>query len=86
VVINRDEIRSDLGHFLFGDGLREVGKRLGVYSIGKFAKLVGVSVDTLERWDKKGLLKAGRTLSGRRMYTADDVKEVVDTSGKQETK
>jgi hypothetical protein len=58
----------------------------GYLDTGKFAKLVGVSVDTLERWDKKGLLKAGRTLSGRRMYTADDVKKVVDTSGKQETK
>lgn len=37
---------------------------------GTFAKLIGVSVKTLQRWDKSGSLVAGRLPSGRRFYTS----------------
>jgi DNA-binding transcriptional MerR regulator len=30
-----------------------------MYSIEKFLKLTGASLDTMQRWDKKGLLKSG---------------------------
>lgn len=40
-----------------------------VYKIGEFAKLIGVSKDTLRNWDKKGSFKARRTPSGYRFYT-----------------
>ena len=36
-----------------------------------FAELTGVSVKTLQRWDREGTLKANRTPTGRRYYTYD---------------
>ena len=42
-----------------------------MYSVAQFAKQVGVSVKTLQRWDREGSLKAKRTLSGRRYYDED---------------
>ncbi|EFH84497.1 IS607 family transposase [Ktedonobacter racemifer] len=44
-----------------------------MYSVTQFAKQVGVSVKTLQRWDREGRLKAKRTLSGRRYYTEADL-------------
>lgn len=39
------------------------------YTPKQFAALVNVSVRTLQRWDKSGVLVAGRTITGRRVYT-----------------
>lgn len=36
-----------------------------------FAKLIGVTMKTLQRWDADGKLKAGRYPSGRRFYTEE---------------
>ena len=36
-----------------------------------FAGLLGVSVKTLQRWDREGILKANRTPTDRRYYTYD---------------
>lgn len=36
-----------------------------------FAKLLDVSVGTLQRWDREGILKANRTPTNRRYYTYD---------------
>jgi predicted site-specific integrase-resolvase len=44
-----------------------------MYSISHFAKHLGVSVKTLQRWDREGRLKAKRTISGRRYYSEDDL-------------
>jgi putative resolvase len=41
------------------------------YSPRHFSKLVGVSVYTLQRWDRNGTLTAHRTLTNRRYYTHD---------------
>ena len=40
-----------------------------IYKPKEFAELIGVSVKTLQRWDKKGLLIAHRTPTDRRYYT-----------------
>lgn len=40
-----------------------------MYTVGKAAEYLGVSVKTLQRWDADGRLKAERTASGRRVYT-----------------
>lgn len=43
-------------------------------SIGEAAKKIGVSIDTLRRWDKKGILTAIRpTPKGHRYYNSDDI-------------
>jgi DNA-binding transcriptional MerR regulator len=44
------------------------------YSIGEFAKLVGVSVATLRRSDRAGILKASRRPTGHRFYIDVDLK------------
>ena len=36
-----------------------------------FAKLLDVSVGTLQRWDREGILQANRTPTNRRYYTYD---------------
>src|SRR5437879_9435420 len=40
---------------------------------GQFAKQIGVSVKTWQRWDREGRLRAKRTLSGRRYYDEADL-------------
>ena len=39
----------------------------------EFAKEIGVSVETLRRWDRTGKLKAKRTPSNHRYYTEEDL-------------
>lgn len=39
------------------------------YKPKDFAELLGISVKTLQRWDREGTLKANRTPTGRRYYT-----------------
>lgn len=39
------------------------------YKPKDFAELLGVSVKTLQRWDREGILKANRTPTERRYYT-----------------
>jgi putative resolvase len=44
-----------------------------MYSVTTFAKQIGVSVKTLQRWDREGKLPAKRTVSGRRYYSEEDL-------------
>ena len=39
----------------------------------EFAEEIGVSVETLRRWDRTGKLKAKRTPSNHRYYTEEDL-------------
>ena len=41
------------------------------YKPKDFAELLGVSVKTLQHWDRDGILKANRTPTNRRYYTYD---------------
>lgn len=40
-----------------------------IYKIGEFAKLLGVSQQTLRNWDKKGILKPIRSYGNTRYYS-----------------
>lgn len=42
-------------------------------SIGKAAKLLGVSKDTLRRWEKEGKITSQRTLKGHRRYSQAEI-------------
>nr|WP_253288969.1 IS607 family transposase [Eubacterium sp. MSJ-13] len=44
-------------------------KNITNYKPKDFAELLGVSVKTLQRWDRDGVLKANRTPTNRRYYT-----------------
>lgn len=50
-------------------------------SIGEAAKYLGVSRDTLRRWEKKGKIKAVRSPTNRRYYTQDQLDQLM--SGKE---
>ena len=41
------------------------------YKPKDFAELIGVSVKTLQRWDREGIPEANRTPTDRRYYTYD---------------
>ncbi len=41
------------------------------YKPKDFSELLGVSVKTLQRWDREGILKANRSPTDRRYYTYD---------------
>ena len=49
------------------------------YKPKDFAELLGISVKTLQRWDREGILKANRTPTDRR-YTSCVLLQVVWTS------
>ncbi|MGD9897354.1 MAG: MerR family transcriptional regulator, partial [Candidatus Methylacidiphilaceae bacterium] len=40
-----------------------------IYSPKQFGALIGRSVNTLQRWDREGVLLAKRTPTNRRYYT-----------------
>lgn len=46
-------------------------KNITNYKPKDFAELLGVSVKTLQRWDRDGVLKANRTPTDRRQYSYD---------------
>jgi molybdopterin-binding protein len=43
------------------------------YSVSEAAKTLGVSVDTLRRWDRQGRIKAERDQSNRRVISAAEI-------------
>jgi putative resolvase len=48
-----------------------------IYSPKQFGLLIGRTTQTLQLWDRKGLLPAKRTPTDRRYYTHDDYLKVV---------
>ena len=52
------------------------------YKPKDFARLLGVSVKTLQRWDNTGVLKAFRTPTNRRYYTQAQYEEYIAGSKK----
>lgn len=54
------------------------------YKLGEFAKLINVSVKTLQRWDRENILKSFRFPSGRRYYTYDQYLEIQNKNNSTE--
>lgn len=44
------------------------------FSVGQAARFLGISVDTLRRWEKSGKITGQRTVSGRRVYSLELLK------------
>ena len=51
------------------------------YKPKDFAELLGVSVKTLQRWDRENILKAKRTPTDRRYYTYEQYLEFEGING-----
>lgn len=47
-----------------------------MYTPSEFGKKIGVTVHTLQRWDREGRLVAKRTHTNRRYYTNEDIERV----------
>lgn len=54
--------------------------------LNDMAKRIGVSVKTLQRWDREGILVAKRNPNNRRYYTEDQYLEYIGSSNKQDRK
>jgi len=53
------------------------------YNSAQFANLAGVAVKTLQRWDREGRLKpTARTLGNRRLYTPEQLNQVLNRVSK----
>ena len=44
------------------------------YKLGEMARKLDIHPQTLQRYDKKNIFKAKRTITNRRYYTDDDYK------------
>jgi DNA-binding transcriptional MerR regulator len=56
---------------------------MNTYNSAQFAKLAGVVVKTLQRWDREGKLKpAARTPGNRRLYTPEQLNQVFNRLSK----
>src|SRR5260370_12156037 len=44
-----------------------------MYTVSQFAKKVGVSVKTLQKWDRIGVLRGQRTVTNRRYHTDEEL-------------
>ena len=53
------------------------------YNVSEAAEKIGVSVKTLQRWDRDGKLVANRTPSNRRYYTEIQLNEIFDMEVKK---
>lgn len=49
-----------------------------IITVGKAAKILGVSIKTLQNWDNKGLLVAKRTPTNRRYYTRKQLEKFLN--------
>lgn len=50
----------------------------GYYSISEAAEKIGVSVDTVRRWEKKGLIKSLRSDKNYRLFKLEEIQRVHD--------
>ena len=51
---------------------------MSIYKVGEFSEKVGVSISTLQRWDRTNVLKSRRTPTNQRYYTDEDLSKVLN--------
>ena len=59
---------------------RDTQTEAEMVSIGEVARLLGVSVDTVRRWERAGRIHAHRTAGGQRRFPASEVDRVRGTT------
>ena len=55
------------------DNLENIGKNDKLLSIGEASEYLGVSIDTLRRWEKKEKVKSYRSPGGHRYFRKNDL-------------
>jgi molybdopterin-binding protein len=53
----------------------------GTYTAAEAARALGISLDTLRRWDRQGLIKTTRDPGNRRLVSAREVERLGKTRG-----
>lgn len=51
---------------------------MAIYKVGEFSEKVGVSISTLQRWDRTNVLKSRRTPTNQRYYTDEELNKVLN--------
>lgn len=59
---------------------------MSIYKVGEFAEKVGVSISTLQRWDRTNVLKSRRTPTNQRYYTDEDLNKVLNSEAETKSK
>lgn len=59
---------------------------MAIYKVGEFSEKVGVSISTLQRWDRTNVLKSRRTPTNQRYYTDEDLNKVLNLAAEVESK
>lgn len=59
---------------------------MAIYKVGEFSEKVGVSISTLQRWDRTNILKSRRTPTNQRYYTDEDLNKVLNLDKETESK
>ena len=57
-----------------------------IYKVGEFSEKVGVSISTLQRWDRTDVLKSKRTPTNQRYYTDEDLNKVLNLEAETKSK
>ena len=70
-ILKANRTPTDRRYYTYDQYLQFKGINITNYKPKDFAELLGVSVKTLQRWDREGILKANRTPTDRRYYTYD---------------
>ena len=59
---------------------------MSIYKLGVFSEKVGVSISTLQRWDRTNVLKSRRTPTNQRYYTDEDLNKVLNLEAETKSK
>ena len=59
---------------------------MSIYKVGEFSEKVGVSISTLQRWDRTNVLKSKRTPTNQRYYTDEDLNKVLNLETETKSK
>ena len=59
---------------------------MSIYKVGEFSEKVGVSISTLQRWDRTDVLKSRRTPTNQRYYTDEDLNKVLNLETETKSK
>lgn len=57
-----------------------------IYKVGEFAEKIGISISTLQRWDRTDVLKSKRTPTNQRYYTDEDLNKVLNLEAETKAK
>ena len=53
------------------------------FSVAEAARALGVSIDTVRRWDRAGKLRVERDAANRRLVPADEIERLRGASGRE---